>query len=658
LEIYLPLIIIRSNFGGDFNFYVMQKYYVLFILVLITYRGMPQAPNWNWAVIPDSIDGYVTAADNSGNLYVAGSYQHYLNKYDASGNLLWTKTTGTTGCTAAAICIDNAGNILLTGEFTAYSSYPLYFDTIALVSLNNSRDIFTVKLDSSGNVKWAKRAGGPWDDLWGSGISTDGAGNVYVTAGVNLGNVFIFGNDTLQSPTSVPCFSLLKYDANGNEQWGRLAGYTQSTGSYFPSAEAICTDVNGNSYITGAFSANIIDFGGGITLSNTTTGYPDYFFAKYDSSGNVVWAKGATGIFPKFGQDVIMDNSGHLYTIGTMDDSTVFDTISLSAPAKCFIVKYDTSGHAVWAKNFGDHYWDGAECAAIDGNGNIFIAGWFYDQAFSFGNSVLHNMDPSQATNDVFVVKFDSLGNELWAKSAGSDTLEDVFGICVDANANAYIVGRVYAVQTFFDGIVLTDTTTVWSNSPFIARLDHCSAYYDLYADTIPHNWIAVNHASGIAPITYLWDWGDGTFSGGATPSHIYNTPGYYNICLTITDGAGCTNTYCDSSTYLNRNSANTMITVNVINQTTGQAELTNEGNVLQIFPNPTTGNIQLTISTKQNAPLRCEIINVLGEKIFQSTINNHQSPINLDVSFLAKGIYLVRVGDGKSWENKKLIIE
>jgi hypothetical protein len=29
-----------------------------------------------------------------------------------------------------------------------------------------------------------------------------------------------------------------------------------------------------------------------------------------------------------------------------------------------------------------------------------------------------------------------------------------------------------------------------------------------------------------------------------------------------------------------------------------------------------------------------------------------------LDVSFLAKGIYVVRVGDGESFENKKLVVE
>jgi hypothetical protein len=48
----------------------------------------------------------------------------------------------------------------------------------------------------------------------------------------------------------------------------------------------------------------------------------------------------------------------------------------------------------------------------------------------------------------------------------------------------------------------------------------------------------------------------------------------------------------------------------------------------------------------------------VLGEKVFQSTITNQQSPINLDVSFLTKGIYLVKVGDGNTFEYQKLVIE
>jgi type IX secretion system substrate protein len=90
----------------------------------------------------------------------------------------------------------------------------------------------------------------------------------------------------------------------------------------------------------------------------------------------------------------------------------------------------------------------------------------------------------------------------------------------------------------------------------------------------------------------------------------------------------------------------------------------------LQILPNPATSTIQLTFNTKHNVPLHCEIINVMGGIVYQAPLPAsprrgegsyavfEEGYAVLDVSFLAKGIYIVRVGDGMSFENKKLVIE
>ena len=53
---------------------------------------------------------------------------------------------------------------------------------------------------------------------------------------------------------------------------------------------------------------------------------------------------------------------------------------------------------------------------------------------------------------------------------------------------------------------------------------------------------------------TYLWDFGDGTASTLANPSHVYQQPGTYNVCLTVNviasnTGVVCTATWCDSVT-------------------------------------------------------------------------------------------------------------
>ncbi len=41
----------------------------------------------------------------------------------------------------------------------------------------------------------------------------------------------------------------------------------------------------------------------------------------------------------------------------------------------------------------------------------------------------------------------------------------------------------------------------------------------------------------------YVWDFGDGTAGSGPAPAHAYTTPGTYSVSLTVTNGAGCSNT-------------------------------------------------------------------------------------------------------------------
>ncbi len=46
---------------------------------------------------------------------------------------------------------------------------------------------------------------------------------------------------------------------------------------------------------------------------------------------------------------------------------------------------------------------------------------------------------------------------------------------------------------------------------------------------------------------SWQWDFGDGTTSGVFHPLHEYEAFGTYVVCLTVSDGAGCSDTYCDT---------------------------------------------------------------------------------------------------------------
>src|SRR5690606_27732103 len=140
--------------------------------------------------------GYVTSTTVfGGNLNVTtnGFSDVYVSKSNANGGYLWVKTFGGTSADRGLdITLDSAGNIYVTGYFNGTAT----FDNITLTSVNNSQDIFVVKLDNAGNVIWAISEGGPLEDI-GYAVEVDNLGNVIIT-GQFVGTAQI-GNNTFNS---------------------------------------------------------------------------------------------------------------------------------------------------------------------------------------------------------------------------------------------------------------------------------------------------------------------------------------------------------------------------------------------------------------------------------------------------------------------------
>ena len=193
------------------------------------------------------------------------------------------------------------------------------------------------------------------------------------------------------------------------------------------------------------------------------------------------------------------------------------------------------------------------------------------------------------------------------------------------------IHGTYHVCVTDANGCISCDSTTV--------NVGSCSAHYNLYSTATPHYYTAVNMASGAAPLTYYWSWGDGTHDTAAYPSHTYAATGFYNICLTITDNAGCTNTYC-SSYYLLRPQSQ-MVYVNVISNTTVGINQLIADNSISIYPNPFTSQTTISFSTEQtNTSIK--ITDVIGKEI--KTINFTGAQYILEKGIMKPGIYFVQI--------------
>jgi hypothetical protein len=78
--------------------------------------------------------------------------------------------------------------------------------------------------------------------------------------------------------------------------------------------------------------------------------------------------------------------------------------------------------------------------------------------------------------------------------------------------------------------------------------------------------------------------------------------------------------------------------------------------NSISVFPNPTTGRIQIQVSGVHVQSI--EIFNATGEKVY-STLNFQQQTLNeADLSVFKKGIYFIEIYDGENFYSEKIVVQ
>ncbi|MEI6817634.1 MAG: T9SS type A sorting domain-containing protein [Bacteroidota bacterium] len=185
--------------------------------------------------------------------------------------------------------------------------------------------------------------------------------------------------------------------------------------------------------------------------------------------------------------------------------------------------------------------------------------------------------------------------------------------------------------------VTVTDANGCTGSASYTLAVLNCCAQFYIFPDTIVHHYYITSNASGTGPLTYDWDWGDASPHDLIPyPTHTYASTGVYNICLTITDSTGCTNSYCHNNYPVARTSSGmAWVTVRNPNITTGIKE--NEASPFTIFPNPASNSVTIHRSNNSsNQPFM--ITDVLGNVVCSRALNNAIETI--DISTLSSGIY------------------
>jgi hypothetical protein len=310
-----------------------------------------------------------------------------------------------------------------------------------------------------------------------SDVDVDQDGNAYV-CGTFFGPTVTFAGQTFNSVENSAAI-LVKRDPAGGLVWARTIDGAECF--------AVNVDNAGNTYITGYFEVDSVDFGNTVLynparFNTSTSAGTNYamFLVKFDPAGVVLWAKSFDNQLSAKtkGITVTSDLVGNCYVAGTFyiysSESGAELTLNGASLAMypgsgledVFLVKYNENGEFQWIKTAGGSSYEEPKSIAIDAAGNVLMAGGFSGNVFEFdANSVLtQNNSPNNPREDFFIAKYTPDGVLISANqsiSGGSVRCEE---IATDNAGNCFITGYFTCDTLTYNGVGLINSD-ITSNS-------------------------------------------------------------------------------------------------------------------------------------------------------------------------------------------------
>lgn len=248
--------------------------------------------------------------------------------------------------------------------------------------------------------------------------------------------------------------------------------------STFPQA---ISEVNDKHLIQKTDSGNLIIAGSYDPTPYNATFDPGVYFNKFDSAGNLIWAKnihGSSSTQTTF-LDLDIDPNGNIYVCGEFNNTVDFNpgngVFNLTASGySIFIAKYDPNGNFIWAKaiNTGLSQSFNIISISIDKLGSIYATGTFR-LTTNFGGISLTSISSS---SDIFLAKLNSNGNCMWVRQIGGSKGDGAKAITFESNGNLLITGGFEGTVDFDPGVGVT-TMTGDSFGLFISKFDTLGSF-------------------------------------------------------------------------------------------------------------------------------------------------------------------------------------
>ncbi len=128
------------------------------------------------------------------------------------------------------------------------------------------------------------------------------------------------------------------------------------------------------------------------------------------------------------------------------------DVVSGNGRTDVYLTKLDPAGHVRWRKHFGDRDEQLGSSVAVDGAGNIILAGEF-KSTISFGGPTLRSV----GEYDFYFAKLDARGKHLWSKSFGNPRSQYHPSVATLSNGQIVLAGFFYGAVDVGGGRIDSD---------------------------------------------------------------------------------------------------------------------------------------------------------------------------------------------------------
>lgn len=371
--------------------------------------------------------------------------------------------------------------------------------------------LFHLMLTAQFNWQWARQLTGQIQPST-NGLVVDEAGNT-VVCGDFYGTLTIGALPPLTSAGQSDVF-VAKFAADGTPLWVRSAG-----GADFDSALDVAIDGEGRITITGYFQSP------SITVGSTTLnklGNMDILVAQYDANGIAQWAQRygwTANSGTEWGRAIVADATGDLYVAGQYKTALVVtglpDLQACNGREQGFLIKLDADGNGLWSlmpQCTGDGSLGLTTCdaLALAPDGSVYLGGDFRGDTAYFVTDTLPNFMPSGQSDDAFVVKYTSAGDEVWVRAWAGTNYDEIRSLATDSEGNI-LVATTREGGYLIDGIDLPFAgsngnyrMTLWKMTPEGAMIwgrragdtSFSHEFNDLAVDANGHVWAGGNFES------------------------------------------------------------------------------------------------------------------------------------------------------------------